>query len=71
MRLSKWSLGFAPVVTFFLGLLIGGLPDDQSAGSRAGAIGLYLVIVLAIWIPLEVLARRHERNQQTQSNHTR
>ena len=60
MRLSKFSLAFLPAVTFFLGLLIGGLEGGLGDASNYGPILLYLVPVSMVWAALEWLARRHE-----------
>lgn len=65
MRISKFSLAFLPAVTFFLGLLIGGLEGGLGDASNYGAILLYLVIVGPVWAALEWLARRHEDAAQT------
>lgn len=58
--MSSWSARFLPVWTFFLGLLIGGLPGGLFSGENYGAIALYFLLTGTIWVALEFTARRIE-----------
>lgn len=67
MWLSRWGRRVAPAWTFFLGLLIGGLPGGITELRNWVAIGIYL-LTLVVLIPLEILSRRME-NRQKSSGH--
>jgi hypothetical protein len=59
MKLSRWGWRVAPAWTFFLGLLIGGIPGGVGDPHNLVPIALYLA-TLVVLIPLEVLSRRVE-----------
>ncbi|MFI2753699.1 hypothetical protein ACGIF2_09720 [Cellulomonas sp. P22] len=58
MRLTRWRLRFLPVWTFFLGLLIGGLPGGLARIDNYVAIGLYVLVTAVVWVPLGWLPRQ-------------
>jgi len=60
VRLSSWGWRVLPVWTFFLGLLIGGLPGGIVVPANLLVLAIYVVVTLAVWIPLEVVSRKAE-----------
>jgi hypothetical protein len=68
MRISRFGLVFLPILTFFLGLLIGNLEGGLADASNCGSIALYLGIVGVAWVALERLARRHERAEHARNS---
>lgn len=70
MRLSRWGWRVLPIWTFFLGLLIGGLPGGVTVPSNLLVLAIYIVITLAIWVPLELISRKAERSHNYVDTHT-
>ncbi len=64
MGLSRWSWRFLPAWTFLLGLLVGGLPGGLLRLSNLGVVLLYVALTAAVWVPLELYARKREREEQ-------
>jgi len=63
VTLKTWTRSFLPAWTFFLGLLIGGLPGGLTQASNYGAVGLYLLATGAVWVVIALLLRRQDARQ--------
>lgn len=70
IRLSRWGWRVLPVWTFFFGLLVGGLPGGITVPSNLLVLAIYIVITLAIWVPLEVISRKAERSNDSVDTRT-
>lgn len=57
---STLGLVLVPVVTFFLGLLIGGLEGGLGEVSNYGPIAVYLILAIGAWAAVDWVARRQE-----------
>lgn len=59
-RVSTLGLIMVPVVTLFLGILIGSLEGGLGVASNYGPIAVYVALATGTWVVVDWLARRHE-----------
>ncbi|GHS87452.1 hypothetical protein AGMMS50218_09340 [Actinomycetota bacterium] len=60
MELRRWTRRFLPAWTFFLGLLLGGLPGGLSSAGSIGAVGLYVLVTGVVWAVIVAFLRRQD-----------